>query len=111
MNNFLPVLLLHQVAASIFSRPCKSSIVEAIVLAYLLTGGQLVNHGQRLLVAGCFSGDGEDYVWTIDPGNGVIPDTSSEWVKRNRHVTESNLLQTESSFILRTVMFKALVST
>ena len=60
-------------------RQCKRSITKAIGLAYLQTGGQLLRHGQKLLVAGCFSGDGEECVWTIYPGTGVVPEPSPEY--------------------------------
>ena len=60
-------------------RQCKRSLIQAIGLAYLQTGGQLLRHGQRLLVAGCFSGDGEENAWTIYPGTGMVPEPAPEY--------------------------------
>ena len=59
-------------------RRCKHSIIEAICPAYLQTDRQLLSHGQRLLVAGCFNGEGEENAWTVYLGTGVVPEISPE---------------------------------
>ena len=46
-------------------RQCKRSIVEAIGLSVIQQGRFLLKNHQRLLVAGCFTGDGEDFAWLI----------------------------------------------
>lgn len=53
-------------------RQCKCSIVEAIGLAYLQTGKILLHQEHRLVIAGCFSGDGEENAWIIHPGAATI---------------------------------------
>lgn len=44
---------------------CKRSIVEAIGLSVIQQGRFLLKSHQRLLIAGCFTGDGEDLAWLI----------------------------------------------
>ena len=114
MSNSFPVLLLHQVGSSIFTRPCKRSIVEAIGLAYLLTDGQYSTmvKGYTHVLAGCFSSDGEEYVWIIDPGNGVILEPSSDL--DNSNVTDISLnlyFKQNPQFAAKTVMFTTLLRT
>ena len=46
-------------------RQCKRSIVEAIGLSLIQQGRFLLKNHQRLLIAGCFTGDGEDLAWLI----------------------------------------------
>ncbi len=43
--------------------------MEAIGLAYLRKGGVLLRENQALLLAGCFSGEGEDNGWIIRPSH------------------------------------------
>ena len=73
-------------------RQCKQSIIESIDLAFLQTGNQLLQHGQNLVIAGCF---GEDS-WTI--GTGRIPQPSPQYRSNSaeadsriwRHATQSS---------------------
>ena len=63
-------------------RQCKRSLVEAIGLAFLQTGNQLLRNGQSLVLGGCFEGDGN--AWTINPNTGILPTST---------YTSSNLMQ------------------
>ena len=50
-------------------RECKRSIVEAIGLSLLQKGRLLLQQSQSLIIAGCFSGNGEDSAWIIHPNH------------------------------------------
>ena len=47
---------------------CKQSVVEAIGLSLLQKGRFLLKGHQRLLLAGCFSGSGENNAWLLHAG-------------------------------------------
>ena len=55
---------------------CKQSIVEAIGLSFLQTGKFMLHPNQAIVLAGCFSGEGEDNAWVILPGDTSIPEPS-----------------------------------
>ncbi len=50
-------------------RECKRSIVEAIGLSYLQKGWVFLHQNQTLILAGCFSGEGENDAWIIHPSD------------------------------------------
>ena len=54
-------------------RECKQSIIEAIGLSLLQIGRFLVQFHQKIILANCFSGDGENNAWLITAGDTSIP--------------------------------------
>ena len=60
-------------------RVCKRSIVEAIGLSFLQTGKFMSHPNQAIVLAGCFSGEGEDNAWVILPGDTSIPEPSPQY--------------------------------
>ena len=59
-------------------RQCKRSIVEAIGLSIMQQGRFLLKNHQRLLIAGSFTGDGEDLAWLIST-NEITPERLLEY--------------------------------
>ena len=49
-------------------RQCKCSIVQTIGLAFLQRGHLFLQPNQTLIIAGCFTGDGEDKAWMVHVG-------------------------------------------
>jgi len=47
---------------------CKRSIVEAVWLAFLQNGCYYLTGKQQLVIAGCFTGLGENIAWLLQPG-------------------------------------------
>ena len=59
-------------------RQCKRSLIKAIGLSYLKKGRLMLRQGQTLVIAGCFSGEGENNnVWIIHAHS--IPESTSRY--------------------------------
>ena len=64
-------------------RECKRSIVEAVGLALLQKGRYFLTGQQKLALAGCFSGLGEDNAWLL-----CVHELSAEQPERYRSTAE-----------------------
>ena len=59
-------------------RTCKQSVVEVIGLSYLVKGSMLLKADQRLIIAGCYSGENGNDAWIIH-SNAMTPEIATEY--------------------------------
>ena len=68
-------------------RVCKRAITEAIGISFLQKGKLLLINDQRLVVAGCFTGDSKNCAWVISPSE-ITPDSAAP--QYNCNATEAD---------------------
>ena len=81
---------------------CKRSIVEAVGLACLQNGHHILTGNQRLILAGCFSGLGENTAWLLHPDEVAVEqleEYSSNAVEADSRIWR-HAMQSQASVIL-----------
>ena len=74
--------LYHRLGQNIGCRVCKRTIVEGIGLTFLKQGSYMVHPGQKLVLAGCFSGStqGECSAWLVQATEvSIIPEPAPQY--------------------------------